>query len=115
MEQEHAQTWARKIHKRRQPCVICGEPGERHHEDYDRPLDIMWLCHAHHMEWHARKRQLSASWAKSNPEPLTNDHYCGREETHEGKTIWATYHLNDDFIFSRTESPIVKSVRSLPC
>ncbi len=33
-----------------------------HHEDYDRPLDITWLCHGCHM---ARHRQMAAETRKS--------------------------------------------------
>ncbi len=39
----------------RQPCVVCGEPkSEAHHEDYDRQLDVTWLCRAHHKAHHAK-------------------------------------------------------------
>jgi len=32
-----------------QPCEVCGDPEtEKHHEDYDFPLDVRWLCHEHH-------------------------------------------------------------------
>jgi hypothetical protein len=35
----------------RQPCVICGqEKAEAHHEDYSKPLKIIWLCQKHHRE-----------------------------------------------------------------
>ncbi len=30
-----------------EPCY-CGRKGEAHHNDYDKPLDIVWLCRAHH-------------------------------------------------------------------
>ena len=34
---------------KRQPCQVCGEfPTHAHHEDYSRPLDVDWLCTAHH-------------------------------------------------------------------
>lgn len=31
----------------KQPCW-CGAPGEAHHHDYSRPLDVDWLCKTHH-------------------------------------------------------------------
>jgi hypothetical protein len=34
------------------PCEICDVPGEAHHEDYSRPLDVRWLCRMHHMWLH---------------------------------------------------------------
>lgn len=36
-----------------QPCQVCGDPkSQMHHVDYERPLDVTWLCKAHHLEWH---------------------------------------------------------------
>jgi hypothetical protein len=35
-------------------CVICGEiKTVAHHDDYDKPLNVRWLCQAHHKQWHA--------------------------------------------------------------
>lgn len=35
----------------RQPCQECGEAkSEAHHEDYSKPLEVIWLCRAHHTE-----------------------------------------------------------------
>lgn len=35
------------------PCAECGEPKtEAHHEDYDKPLDVVWLCEPHHSQRH---------------------------------------------------------------
>ncbi len=44
------------------PCEICGadnkcDDGRRyvqaHHDDYNFPLKVRWLCCLHHLEWHA--------------------------------------------------------------
>ena len=38
----------------RESCEVCGFwPAEAHHDDYDRPLDVRWLCPPHHREHHA--------------------------------------------------------------
>lgn len=37
------------------PCKVCGGKNvQAHHSDYSRPLDITWLCYAHHMEAHGK-------------------------------------------------------------
>jgi hypothetical protein len=40
-----------KLHK--QPCWVCGLSAVAHHPDYDRPLDVVWLCQPHHKQAHA--------------------------------------------------------------
>lgn len=44
------------------PCFICGDLHvEGHHPDYDAPLDVVWLCPAHHKEIHLKQpRDLAA-------------------------------------------------------
>jgi len=38
---------------KRLPCVVCGNPkSQGHHEDYDKPLEITWLCIRHHNDRH---------------------------------------------------------------
>jgi hypothetical protein len=33
----------------REPCAVCGNPrSQAHHEDYDQPLVVEWLCSLHH-------------------------------------------------------------------
>ncbi len=46
----------RKGRLTKQPCAVCGSlNAHAHHEDYSKPLDVMWLCPAHH---NARHRAL---------------------------------------------------------
>jgi DNA-directed RNA polymerase subunit RPC12/RpoP len=35
-----------------QPCEVCGETAEAHHEDYEKPLEVNWLCKKHHRARH---------------------------------------------------------------
>lgn len=38
----------------RQPCEVCGAVRvDAHHPDYNRPLDVCWLCRRHHRAIHA--------------------------------------------------------------
>jgi lysozyme len=37
----------------KQPCEVCGSLiVEAHHDDYEKPYDITWLCKKHHQEHH---------------------------------------------------------------
>jgi len=37
----------------REPCEVCGSINtEGHHEDYSKPLNVIWLCRVHHNERH---------------------------------------------------------------
>ena len=39
----------------RMPCEICGNHlSHGHHPDYNRQLDVIWLCAFHHKEWHTK-------------------------------------------------------------
>lgn len=43
----------------RKPCVVCGTPkSEGHHEDYDKPLEVVWLCFKHHRKYHENPELL---------------------------------------------------------
>ena len=38
---------------KRLPCEKCGAlKSEAHHEDYSKPLEVRWLCNAHHRAEH---------------------------------------------------------------
>ena len=36
----------------KEPCEICSGPGNAHHDDYAKPLNVRWLCPPHHHQWH---------------------------------------------------------------
>lgn len=39
----------------KEPCEICGcNEVHAHHDDYAKPLNVRWLCAAHHQQWHAQ-------------------------------------------------------------
>ena len=41
-----------------QPCSVCGEAkAEAHHPDYERPLQVVWLCRPCHKRHHAKARR----------------------------------------------------------
>lgn len=48
-----------QTHKRngnivKEPCIICGNVNVHgHHKNYDKPLELTWLCPRHHKEVHS--------------------------------------------------------------
>ena len=45
------------------PCEICGAiKVVAHHDDYNKPLDILWLCHTHHILRHVRGPKVFREW-----------------------------------------------------
>lgn len=52
-------------HMQRQPCEVCGDlNSEAHHDDYDQPLVVRWLCKKHHEEHHHPGKTITIN--KSN-------------------------------------------------
>lgn len=47
----------------RQVCEVprCTELGEGHHPDYEKPLDVRWLCRSHHLELHEELKKRKES------------------------------------------------------
>lgn len=44
----------------RLPCIKCGEQKSvAHHEDYDKPLEVVWLCQPCHKQRHKEIRKQS--------------------------------------------------------
>lgn len=45
---------------KKKPCIICGnEKSEGHHKDYTKPLEVIWLCRAHHMRMHRKDEEIA--------------------------------------------------------
>lgn len=42
---------------RRERCKVCGGKAHAHHESYDRPLEVVWLCAVHHSDRHKQMKQ----------------------------------------------------------
>ncbi len=51
--------WKARVEARKkvpkEPCKVCGSlKVDAHHPDYNKPLDVVFLCHAHHMQLHRK-------------------------------------------------------------
>lgn len=45
----------------KQPCSVCGNPeSEAHHEDYSKPLEIIWFCRQCHVDLHTQRNREKA-------------------------------------------------------
>ena len=53
----------------RQNCW-CGEIGQAHHKDYNKPYDIEWLCAKHHAECHRKDEGICQSKKLRNARSL---------------------------------------------
>ena len=51
----YANVYQRRGIIKRAECIVfgCGTTAEKHHEDYSLPLQISWMCRAHHLAVHA--------------------------------------------------------------
>ena len=55
----------------RDTCVVCGEKEVLiHHEDYDNPFGVIWLCDLHHKEYHEGRIGLFKNRLWWNPKRL---------------------------------------------
>lgn len=55
-----AREMARAAYPRLEECSVdgCLTIGERHHPDYHKPLQIVWLCKKHHEAEHHKVRRI---------------------------------------------------------
>lgn len=43
---------------KKKPCGVCGNiKVEAHHQDYTKPLEVLWLCRKHHAEQHRKENR----------------------------------------------------------
>ena len=57
---------------KRRPCLVCGNKEVlAHHEDYNNPLKVIWLCEEHHKDYHDGKICLFKYKLNWDPRRLT--------------------------------------------
>lgn len=66
-----------------QPCEICGKKKniQGHHENYDKPLEVIWLCHKHHR---ARHKELNRKLVKVIKRVLVKNKNINKISRQEG-------------------------------
>jgi hypothetical protein len=70
----YAGVYLRKGFIKKADCVECGSPeSEMHHPDYDKPIEIVWLCREHHVELH-----------RAESDRRNNLQFKGVKPSHEG-------------------------------
>jgi hypothetical protein len=46
-------TYVKRGVVKKMACFVCGDiKSESHHDDYSKPLEVIWLCRKHHLEKH---------------------------------------------------------------
>ncbi len=52
----------------KESCFVCGNiKSEGHHDNYDKPLDVIWLCHLHHKQLHASMNKTYRKYGNMLP------------------------------------------------
>ena len=61
-----------KMYPTPEPCQLCGADGQhRHHPDYDKPYEIVWLCESCHHKLHPRNRKVRTKKIRLHTESFT--------------------------------------------
>ncbi len=46
---------------KRKPCKVCKSKAvQAHHEDYSKPLEVIWLCRVHHYEFDLKLKKTAS-------------------------------------------------------
>lgn len=62
-------------------CEVCGDPEvHAHHDDYDKPWDVVWLCPQHHKDHHA-KLEANTPQEHNHAEDEIKDMFMGKPHT----------------------------------
>jgi len=70
------------------PCVVCGDSDViAHHEHYDKPGDVIWLCDGHHKRYHDGKIGLFDNQLWWNPNRLVPKRLKGQEPSRKYQEI----------------------------
>jgi len=65
----------------KKPCEKCGEKkSEAHHEDYNKPLDIVWLCKRCHKQRHQQIRRETENPLNNKKSTINGRTRKGQEE-----------------------------------
>ncbi len=56
----YANVYKRRGRLKPEMCANCGaEKAEKHHENYDKPLIVVWLCRDCHLKRHCEARSIN--------------------------------------------------------
>lgn len=62
------------------PCKChCGRKAHAHHDNYEKPLDVIWLCPTHHGERH-RIKNRTGKWPKTGKRGRISDETWGLKQ-----------------------------------
>lgn len=60
----YANEYQRRGKLKKKPCEACGsDKAEKHHDNYDKPLEVTWLCRECHLKKH-REAQAAVKQEK---------------------------------------------------
>lgn len=83
----------RQAFPKAEKCSIndCEKIGQRHHPDYSKPLDIIWLCSKHHGQAHSNKTERKCTVENCNKKfrakGLCHSHWMKKNRPSRSKVV----------------------------